>query len=215
MVLAMVLRARGARPAGTLVAGLTLVLMATACSGGAIDESELAAIVLQPDEASDGTFFVEAESGPVSLEELTADPNQSARLLLDGFVSGYDAIFASPGLAGVEGDISRSRSRLIDSSIFLYTSSEGAESSFGRLKVDAEATFQEFGPTTDLTIDELGTDAYGIRVEFSNPAAGPDVGIVHSWRVDNVILRIVVWGEDLQEAEVRALVDIVDGRARR
>ncbi len=62
---------------------------------------------------------------------------------------------------------------------------------------------------TDHTIDGLGTENYGIRVDFFSPATGPDVGILHTWRVDNLILRLVVFGDGVEDAEVRALIDVV------
>lgn len=191
---------------------VSVVVIAAACSSSrGFDEQDLAVVVLQLGEAPDDMQFVASQSGPFSIEELTTDETEIARLEGDGFIAAFDAIFASPGLAGVEGDISRSGARLVDSSAFVFASIQGAVSSFSQLETDVPGSFSELGTITPVVADDLGDEAFAVRVDFFNGALGPDVGVLYSWRVENLILRLVMWGEMVNEiTDVRPIVDIMD-----
>lgn len=194
-----------------LVLIVPLCVAAAACSSSpAYGEEDLEGIVLQLDEAPAGTQFVESQSGAFTAEELTSDENQLAQLEGEGLIAAFDAIFASPGLAGVEGTITRSGAIIVDSSAFVFESLDGAMTSFARLERDIRDSFGGVGTIFPIVVDDLGDEALAVRIEFFRAAAGPDVGVLYSWRVENLIVRLAVFGEMLDEiADVRPIADVV------
>ena len=178
-----------------LSAAAALGLAAAACSSGpTYEEADLMAIVLQPDEAPETMQLVESESGSFVIEDVTSDETQLTLYAEEGFVSAYDSIFATPGLAGVPGDAIGRAAMIVDSSAYVYESLEGAETSFARL--------------------DLGDEAFALRVELSRQGLGLNVGVLYSWRVDNMIMRVVVFGNDSVEVDdVRPLADVMQQHA--
>ena len=198
-----------------LATAAALAVLAVACSPSpAFDEDDLEALVLQADEAPEEMLLVADQSGAIAIEDLTQDETQLGLFTEEGLISGFDSVYATPGLAGVPGEPIGRVAMIIDSSAYLYESPDGAEMSFARLQREIPDSFDGIGTLFPFEVSDLGEEAFALRVELTRPGIGLDVGVLYSWRIENLILRLVVFGaEGIEDAEVRGLADAMHAHA--
>lgn len=207
-------------------ASVTLVLLLSACGGGGgggegqqapaestFAQADLPGIVLQEDQAPDGTSFDQENSGPNTLEqtwqsECCQEEQDATRAA--GFQAAHLSIFG-----GEEG----SPFAYVLTAAILFEDPAGAAESIGiaegwltgdgqapelLLGLDAEQASMEAGP-----IEGLGADAISITMT-GTPEDGPErQAIFMFWRVGNASLqaRGVGLAEAFGPADVRALAD--------
>lgn len=197
---------------------LVTALIATACGDGQsskaappereITRLDLGDIVLQQDEAPEGTAFLAARSGLLQLNDLWPDdccPGQQILFDEAGFETAYAGVFEKPGYSGEPID-TRPGYELVSSAAVLFETPVGASSGLG-----AWLDYYE-SPVLDRLPDEgLGEDAIGL---MGSPNAPAEVLFLYLWRVDSALfsVRVSAGAGTVSAEDVRALVDRMNAR---
>jgi hypothetical protein len=195
------------RGLGAVAVGLALV----ACSSGGGEpfaEDDLPRIVLQADEAPEGTRKVAELGGPQDLEEFATSPAERQSLVADGFVKGYVVYFAPDTYFAVTRPSDEELAAAVSVQVIagLFHADEGARSSLDRYVEDL-STRQVPGAATDPW-EALGEEAF--RLEGEAPDGSPV--IAYLWRVRNLVL-VVAGSGPIRDAVVLGLARTVDDRA--
>ena len=208
-------RGRTAGRRSVSLLGLAL-LTASACvargtaadepSPGAFTRADVDAIVLGPDDAPDGTAYVDAVSGFQDLDAFARDDAERSHLVDDGFEVGHLALFFPAGHTdGGAPEPLSNRSVIVQGITGLFDDAAGAERSLERYVHDLRS--RQLPDASDVPADGLGDVSFGLR------GTTPDGARVQIfvWRIDNLILAISGSGP-VSRSEVRALADVLDGR---
>jgi len=189
-------------------------LTATACDGGGtgtgdpthrpFTRADLDAIVLGPDDAPDGTTYVQDASGYHELGAFARDDVERDHLADDGFEIGHVALFLPP--ESVEGDTPLTNESVIAQGITgLFHDADGAGSSLERYVEDLRS--RQVPGAIDVPADGLGDRSSGLRGQT------PDCAEVQIFarRIENLLLVTSGSGRMTTE-QVRELADVIDGR---
>ena len=170
----------------------------------AFTRADVDAIVLGPDDAPDGTTYVEDASGFHELDAFARDDVERGHLVDDGFVIGHVALFLPPDSAN--GDTPLTNDSVIVQGIAgLFHDADGAGSSLERYVEDLRS--RQVPGAIDVPADGLGDQSFGLRGETPD---GAEVQIF-AWRIENLLLVISGSGRMTPE-QVRGLADVLDGR---
>ena len=169
----------------------------------------LEGFVLRPDEAADGTRFVEGASGTLTLERFwpsSCCPAQQAAFDEAGFLAGHAALFERPGRSGEPID-TRPGFELVSSRAALFRSEEGAS--------EAMATWVEYhdaGELDRLPGRGLGEEAGAF---VGSPDAPAETVVLYVWRMGRLVLylRASVGTGSVPVERVRVLADRMHRRA--
>lgn len=187
---------------------VTLGLVLAACGGGqgTFEPGDLAGIVIQPEDAPDGTQHVQSMEGSVALASLwvaSTDGSRIAREMLgSGFVDAARRQFEGGTLASPDAALAISLAILF----------EDEESARGGRDLTVEGFMSdERGTSTEISADGLGDEAAGVGglYEPSNPEVSASAFV---WRIGNLVL--VAYGAGaIDEAGVRELAERMNERA--
>ena len=200
----------------SVVAALVALLAAGCHSGddpatpsaapGPYTRADVDAIVLGPDDAPDGTAYVDGVSGFQDLQAFARDATERAHLVEDGFQVGHLALFFPAGHAnGGAPEPLTNRSTIVQGITGLFRDPAGAERSLERYEQDLRS--RQLPDARDIPADGLGDTSFGLRGKTSDGARVQ----IFVWRIGNLILAVSGSGP-LAPGEVRALADLVDGR---
>jgi hypothetical protein len=179
---------------------------ATTGAPGPYTRADVDAIVLGPDDAPDGTAYVDGVSGFQDLQAFARDATERAHLVDDGFQVGHLALFFPSGHAnGGAPEPLTNRSTIVQGITGLFRDSAGAERSLERYEQALRS--RQLPDARDIPADGLGETSFGLRGKTSDGARVQ----IYVWRIGNMILAVSGSGP-LAPGEVRALADIVDGR---
>jgi hypothetical protein len=194
------------RAFGAAVVGLALV----ACSGGGnlFEEDDLPRIVLQADEAPEGTRKVAGRGGAQDLETFATSAAERAALVADGFVRGHVAYFAPETYFATTRPSDEELAAAISVQVIagLFEAVDGAASALDRY-VDDLSTRQVPGAATERW-GGLGQEAFRLEGRASD---GSSV-IAYLWRVENLVLVVAGSGR-IEDRLVLDLARTVDARA--
>jgi hypothetical protein len=160
-------------------------VVAIACSSperGSFTTEQLPDIVLQADEAPDGTREVAGAGGEQDLDTFAVDAAEREALVADGFVSGYVAYFAPEAYFDPQEFVDE------DSISFqviagVFETPDGASSSLRRFLGDLRD--RQLTEAAAVSVPELGDESYGLS--GSSPGDGSPL-LVYLWRRGNLIL---------------------------
>jgi hypothetical protein len=170
---------------------------------------DLEGFVLRPDEAPEGTMFVEGASGTLSLERFwpsSCCPAQQAAFDEAGFVTGYGSLFERPGRSGEPID-TRPGFEQLSSRAALFRSEAGA--------IEAMAgwiDYQDAGELDPLPGRGLGEE---VGAFVGSPDAPAETVVLYVWRTGRLLLylRAAVGTGSIPVERVRELAARMDGRA--
>ena len=181
-----------------------VAVVAAACSAGAhgFTREEVPDIVLQADEAPEGTRIVAGVGGEQDLDAFARDATERAALVDDGFVSGYVSYFAPEAYFDPEQFVADDA---ISFQVIagLFEEPAGASSSLDRFMGDLRDRQLEGAET--IAAPDLGDESHGLSGRSSSD--GTEV-VVFLWRRDNLILVLVGSGpvdEAAMTAAARAM----------
>ena len=173
---------------------------------GPYTRADVDAIVLGPDDAPDGTAYVDGVSGFQDLEAFARDATERAHLVEDGFQVGHLALFFPSGHAnGGPPEPLTNRSTIVQGITGLFRDPDGAERSLERYEQDLRS--RQLPDASDIPADGLGETSFGLRGKTSDGARVR----IYVWRIGNLILAVSGSGP-LAPGEVRSLADLVEGR---
>ena len=179
---------------------------ATPTPPGPYTRADVDAIVLGPDDAPDGTAYVDGVSGFQDLQAFARDATERAHLVDDGFQVGHLALFFPAGHAnGGAPEPLTNRSTIVQGITGLFRDPAGAERSLERYEEDLRS--RQLPDARDIPADGLGETSFGLRGKTSDGARVQ----IYVWRIGNLILAVSGSGP-LAPGEVRSLADVVDGR---
>jgi hypothetical protein len=173
---------------------------------GPYARADIAAIVLGPADAPDGTSYVDGVSGFQDLQAFARDDVERAHLVDDGFQIGHLALFFPSGrVDGGAPEPLTNRSTIVQGITGLFHDANGAERSLERYVQDLRS--RQLPDARDIPAEGLGDTSFGLRGKT------PDGSRVrmYVWRIGNLILAISGSGP-IEPDEVRALADMLDGR---
>jgi hypothetical protein len=183
---------------------LVLVLLAAACSSDAAREApeptvpadpsapaghpDLAELVLQADEAPEGTRQVEGVGGEQDLDTFARDADERAALVEDGFVAGYVSYFAPEAYFDPEEFVGKDDAsyQVIAG---LFEDADGASRSLHRFMGDLRD--RQLDGAEEVGAPELGDESFGLTGRSARD--GSDVSVL-LWRDGNVLLVVVASG---------------------
>lgn len=198
------------------IAVLTLsAIVATGCHStrtpsvthGRFTRADVDAIVLRPSDAPKGTAFVDAVSGSQDLATFARDAVELEHLRDDGFEVGNLSLFFPAGHTnGGAPEPLTNASVIVQGIAGLFHDADGAERSLERYVDDLRS--RQLLDARDVASDGLGDRAFGLQ------GTTPDGSrvLIYVWRVDNLVLAVSGSGP-VKGADVRALADLVNGRA--
>ncbi len=192
-----------------VVAGLALGAPACAEGGGAFAAEDLPGIVLQADEAPEGTRIVAGRGGPQDLEGFASRAEEREALVADGFVRGYVVYFAPETYFAATRPSDEELAAAISVQVIagLFEGADGAGSSLERY-LDDLSTRQVPGAATE-PFDGLGEEGY----ELIGPAPDGTPVVAYLWRVENLVL-VVAGSGPVPSSVVLRLARTVDARTR-
>jgi hypothetical protein len=159
---------------------------------------DLAQIVLQADEAPEGTRQVEGVGGEQDLDAFARDATERAALVEDGFVSGYVSYFAPEAYFDPEAFVGRDdTSYQVIAGLFEHP--EGASSSLHRFMGDLRD--RQLQGAEDAVAPSLGDESFGLAGTSSSDGSAV---LVLLWRQGNVLLVLVASGAVDEGAATRA-----------
>ncbi len=198
-----------------------LMLAAGACAGeGAraadpkepprvITDETLDQLVLRPEEAPEGTEFVEGSSGPFTVEELwPSDCCLGLQVEFEdlGFRSAYGSRFEKPGYSG-DPLVTRPGMEYLNSTAVLFSDDEGASEAI-------ESWFEYFrAPSLDrVSTEGLGDEAIAV---IGAPEAPAETMFLYLWRIGRLVLAVRAGAGTgtIGEQDIRSVVDRMDERA--
>ena len=200
----------------SLAAAALALLVASACYAdggsttsepGPFTRADVDAIVLGPNDALEGTAYVDGISGFQDLKAFARDQDELIHLQEDGFQIGHLALFFPSGHAN--GDPAQpltNHSEIVQGITGLFRTVDGAERALERYVQDLRS--RQLPDASDVPADGLGDTSFGLRGKTPD---GSRVQIF-VWRVGNLILAVSGSGP-VAPAEVRGLADLVNGRA--
>lgn len=174
---------------------------------GRFTRADVGAIVLQPADAPAGTIYVDSASGFQALAAFARDDVELGLLRDDGFQVGHLSLFFPAGRANGGAPKPLTNDSVIVQGIAgLFHDANGAERSLERYIDDLRS--RQVPDAHDVAAGGLGDRAFGLR------GTTPDGSrvLMYVWRVDNLILSVTGSGP-VEDADVRALADLVNGRA--
>jgi hypothetical protein len=170
---------------------------------------QLEAFVLRPDEAPEGTRFIEGASGTLPLKRFwpsSCCSAQQAGFDEAGFEAGYATLFERPGRSGEPID-TRPGFEQVSSRVALFRSDDGAS--------EAMATWIEYQDAGEL--DRLPGRGLGDEVGayVGSPDAPAETVVLYVWRMGRLLLylRASVGTGSVPVERVRELADRMDRRA--
>jgi hypothetical protein len=174
---------------------------------GPFTSADVDAIVSGPRDAIRGTAYVEGVSGMQDLQAFARDDTELAHLRSDGFEVGHLALFF-PKDHTIRGVPLTNDSVIVQGITGLFHDAAGAESAMDRYVGDLRS--RQLLDPRDVPSDGLGDRAVGLL------GSSPDGGhvLIYVWRTDNLILAVAGVGP-IEQQRVRALADLVNGRASR
>jgi hypothetical protein len=209
-------------PAGIVarrrIAVATLPLfLAAACHGagasttrsepGPFTRADVDAIVLGPSDAPEGTSYVDGVSGFQDLQAFARDGVELAHLQEDGFQVGHLALFfPSAHTDGGAPEPLTNHSVIVQGITGLFLDADGAERALERYVQDLRS--RQLPGARDVPVAGLGDTSFGLRGRTPDGARVQ----IFVWRIGNLILAVSGSGP-VDPTEVRALADLLDGRA--
>ncbi|MGH2711017.1 MAG: hypothetical protein ACRDH9_07435 [Actinomycetota bacterium] len=197
---------------------MVTALLATACGDGSSSKAaprspelsrlDLDEIVLQQDEAPEGTSYLAERSGLLELDDLWPSdccPGQQVLFEEAGFETAYAGVFEKPGYSGEPID-TRPGWELVSSAAVLFETTTGASSALG-----AWLAYYESPVLDRLPTDDLGEEGIGL---MGSPNAPAEIFYLYLWRVDRAVfsVRVSAGAGTVSSEEVRALVDLMYAR---
>lgn len=174
---------------------------------GRFTRTDVGAIVLQPSDALKGTVYVDAASRFQDLTTFARDAVEFGHLRDDGFQIGHLSLFfPSDHASGGAPKPLTNDSVIVQGIAGLFHDAVGAERSLERYVADLRS--RQLPDAHAVASDGLGDRAFGLQ---GTTADGSRV-LIYVWRVDNLILAVSGSGP-VSSADVRALADLVNGRA--
>ena len=174
---------------------------------GRFTQADVAAIVLQPSDAPKGTVYVNGASGFQDLTAFARDEVELGHLRDDGFQVGHLSLFlpASHTNGGAPKPLTN-HSVIVQGIAGLFHDASGAERSLERYVGDLRS--RQLPGASDVPSAGFGDRAFGLQ------GTTPDGSrvLMYVWRVDNLVLAVSGSGP-LRSTDVRALADLVNGRA--
>jgi hypothetical protein len=189
---------------------VALAIAAAACSAserGSFTMEQVPGIVLQADEAPEGTRKVAGVGGEQGLDTFARNATERAALVRDGFVSGYVSYFAPDAYFDPEESVGADAiSFQVIAGVF--ETPGGASSSLRRFLGNLRT--RQLAGAVDAPAPELGDESYGLS--GSSPADGSAL-IVYLWRRSNLILVISGSGP-VDPSAMRSAAQAMAERAR-
>jgi hypothetical protein len=170
---------------------------------------DLPAIVLHPNEAPQGTEFLDDVSGPRDLEDLWSSScclGIQERFDKAGFQTAQVTVFERPGRSADPID-TRPGWELVSSSAVLFLTEEGADSA-----MDEWIDYFRSPVLDPVGVEGLGEDAVGMA---GSPSAPAEQVYLYFWRHGRLVLvlRAIAGAETVPVEAVRRLVDRIEARA--
>lgn len=171
--------------------------------------SDLAGLVLGPEEGPPGTRFVEGASGPLTVEQFwpsSCCPGQQEAFDDAGFRAGYAALFERPGRSGEPID-TRPGYELLSSRAALFDTEEGAREAMG-----SWLDYHQAPELDPLPVDGLGQEA---EAYVGSPDAPAETVVLYVWRMGRLVLylRASMGTGTIPVQRTRELADRMDRRA--
>jgi hypothetical protein len=151
-------------------------------------KDDLPRVALGPKNAPSGLAYLEAESGPMALEDVFVLPQQRAQLRRLGFEAMHDGIFVSKA--------PRSDQR-VSQRIWLFRNRGGAMAWLDKTREDAAS--RQF---SELTAPVLGDESWAGR-GLIQVAGGQ--AITHAFRLGNTVHTVSMYGEVTPPTEAGAM----------
>jgi hypothetical protein len=190
-----------------LATGCHSVAASSPTARGRFTRADVEAIVLRPSDAPTGTAYVDAVSGFQDLTTFARDDVELGHLRDDGFQVGHLALFFPAGHTNGGAPKPLTNDSVIVQGIAgLFHDADGAERSLERYVDDLRS--RQMPDAHGVASDGLGDRAFGLQGTTPDGARV----LMYVWRVDNVILAVSGSGP-VDGADVRALADLVNGRA--
>lgn len=189
---------------------LVLLLLVSCSSERLYARADLPKIVLQPEEAPEGTEYDEDSSGFQTLEQYVENNEDKRRRFAEaGFQTSYFAQFFDPAFfhPAAEGSAG-----LALSFAMLFESPEGA----GRGLRALQRSVQEEGvDLQDRPAPKIGEESFAVQGVLDKDTAGRPSGVLIAWRRANAVFGVAGLGEKdaIGEPAVRQLAELVDQRA--
>jgi hypothetical protein len=178
----------------------------TASEPGPYTRADVDAIVLGPNDAPEGTSYVDGVSGFQDLKAFARDDVELGHLQEDGFQIGHLALFFPNGHAdGGAPEPLTNRSIIVQGITGLFGDADGAERSLERYVQDLRT--RQLPDAHVIPADGLGDRSFGLQ------GTTPDGARVrmYVWRTGNLILAVSASGP-VGPGEIRSLADLLDGR---
>jgi hypothetical protein len=191
-----------------ILAVAIVVVTASACASGgdALEREDLPVIILQADEAPEGTRKVADVGGEQDLDVFARDATERAALVEDGFLAGYVVYFA-PEASFAPGGSADDDAVAFQAIAGLFRDADGASSSLHRYLDDLRT--RQIESVVTLEAVDVGEESFGLRGRA--PADGSPL-LVYLFRVRNVIL-VVSGSGPVDEAAVAAAAEAMAARA--
>jgi hypothetical protein len=174
---------------------------------GPFTRADVDAIVLGPSDAPQGTEYVDGVSGFQDLQGFARDDAELVHLQEDGFLVGHLSLFFPSGHAdGAAPEPLTNKSTIVQGITGLFHDSAGAARALERYAQDLRA--RQLPGARDVPAAGLGDTSFGLRGKTPDGARVR----MYVWRTGNLILALSATGP-VDPAEVRALADLVNGRA--
>lgn len=189
---------------------LVLLTMVSCSSERRYQRAELPKIVMQPDEAPEGTEFDEDSSGFQTLEQYVENNDaKKRRFEAAGFQTSYFTQFFDPTFFH---PASKNSSGIAISFAMLFESPEGA----GRgLRALQTSLHEEGEDLQDRPAPGIGEESFALHGILDKDAPQKPSGVLIAWRRANAVFGVTGLGEKdtVGEPAVRQLAELVDQRA--
>lgn len=171
--------------------------------------ADLDDIVLRPDEAPEGTEYLEDRSGELSLKELWPTScclGVQDQFRQDGFQTAYAAVFERPGHSADPID-ARPGFEVVSSSAVLFLDEQGASEAMGQW-----ADYFREPALEPIDVEGFGEEAVGLA---GSPEAPAEILVLYLWRIGRLVLnlRVSAGAGTVGVADARGLADRMRDRA--
>ena len=168
---------------------------------------DLGGVVLGRTDTPSGTEFAPQYSVDQTIDEFADDDEELTALRGDGFVVGHITLFVPEGQLEQDAPPVEPGQVFVQGVAALFETDVGAESSLRRYVSSLRAL--QLDREVPIPAEELGESGQGLR----GRSDGEPVTI-YAWRSANLVLAVSGSGE-IAPRDVRALADLIEGRADR
>jgi hypothetical protein len=171
--------------------------------------ADLEDIVLRPDEAPEGTEYLQDRSGELSLKELWPTAcclGVQDQFRQDGFQTAHAAVFERPGHSADPID-ARPGFELVSSSAVLFLDDQGASAA-----LDQWVDYFREPALEPVDVAGFGEEAVGLA---GSPEAPAEILVLYVWRIGRLVLslRVSAGAGTVGVADARGLAERMQDRA--